>query len=517
MRLAILALCCLPSLFAVAAPAPVDLGSRRVLLVDDYLTESRQGIELRLHPPRRGEVVFKFDAPWEGTNNNFFRLIRFQGMFRMYYVSAQDTYDNGLKYGGRDTLACVLEGPDGIHWSRPDLGLFPFRGSKHNNIIWTQPKLDNFTPFLDTNPACPPDERFKATSAGGRPGLWGFGSADGLHWRPLSDRPIITKGRFDSENNAFWDPVRKQYWCYIRGLHDRTTGREVTVEEMRRPHPANELVRDILAATSTDFRNWTDPQPLRYIDSPDDQLYTNQVEPYYRAPDMFVGFPTRYVERELTPAALRSLPDPTHRQRRMKFNPRYGTAMTEGLFMTSRDGYTFKRWDDDFIPPGPQRSNNWIYGDGYLSLGLIETRADDPTAAPELTCYAYEGRWKEGEVVRRYTLRIDGFVSYHASDQPGKFISKPVIFSGRTLALNFATAAAGSIRVELQTPEGLPLPGHALADCDELFGDTIDRVVTWHDQADLGAFAGRPVRLRIVMHRADLYSLKFGERPDGGH
>ena len=81
------------------------------------------------------------------------------------------------------------------------------------------------------------------------------------------------------------------------------------------------------------------------------------------------------------------------------------------------------------------------------------------------------------------------------------------------MTLNFATAAAGTIRVELQTPEGTPLPGHALADCDELFGDTIDRTVTWHDQADLGAYAGRPVRLRITLHRADLYSLKFGEMP----
>src|ERR1700722_7997833 len=135
MRLPILSLCCLPSLLASAAPALIDLGSRRVLLVDDHLTESRDGLESRLHAPRRGEVVFKFDAPWEGTNNNFFRLIRFKDIVRLYYISAQDTYEGGLKYGGRDVLACVLEGPDGIHWSRPDLGLFPFQGSKHNNII----------------------------------------------------------------------------------------------------------------------------------------------------------------------------------------------------------------------------------------------------------------------------------------------------------------------------------------------------------------------------------------------
>src|SRR6185437_11935599 len=156
MRTRFLPLLFLPLLLGAApSTSPIDLGSRRVLMVDDYLTQSRDGIELRLHPPRRGEAVFKFDAPWEGTNNNFFRLIRLKDKVLLYYVSAQDTYDNGLKYGGRDTVACVLESPDGVHWTRPDLGLFSSQGSKHNNIIWTQHKLDNFTPFLDTNPACP--------------------------------------------------------------------------------------------------------------------------------------------------------------------------------------------------------------------------------------------------------------------------------------------------------------------------------------------------------------------------
>src|SRR5271156_1098985 len=122
MRLPLLSLLCVPLFLAAQpSPSPIDLGSRRVLMVDDYLTQSRNGIELRFHPPRRGEVAFKFDAPWEGTNDNFFRLIRLKDGVRLYYVSAQDTYDNGLKYGGRDTVACVLESPDGVHWTRPDL------------------------------------------------------------------------------------------------------------------------------------------------------------------------------------------------------------------------------------------------------------------------------------------------------------------------------------------------------------------------------------------------------------
>jgi hypothetical protein len=98
----------------------------------------------------------------------------------------------------------------------------------------------------------------------------------------------------------------------------------------------------------------------------------------------------------------------------------------------------------------PRRRDNWLYGDGYQSLGLLQTPADDPTAPPELTFYAGEDHWKGPKRLRRYTIRIDGFVSLHARQQRGEFVTSPLIFQGNELTLNFATSAAGSILVELQ-------------------------------------------------------------------
>lgn len=485
------------------AEEPYPLGDRRALFVDELLIARRNGLELRLHEPQPRETVMVYDAPWEGSGSDFQRLIRVGDTYRMYYMATQLTMGNGTKIGGGDVYACVVESKDGIHWTRPDLGLFEFKGSKHNNIVWSEPKLDNFTPFLDLNPDCPPSERFKATTAGGARVLWGMKSADGIHWSRFAEEPIITHGLFDTQNNAFWDAQRKQYWCYIRGFHDET-GRSVAST-----NHGTTGIRDIRVATSTDFRHWTEPQMLKFVDSPDEALYTNQIEPYYRAPEIFVGFPTRYVDRQFSPAAMRALPDPVHRQRRMSFVPRYGTVVTDGQFMTSRDGYTFRRWDETFLRPGPERSNNWVYGDGYQSLGLIEVSAEDPTAPHELAFYANEGHWKEGETLRRYTIRIDGFVSLHARQAPGEFVSRLLTFAGRSLALNFSTSAAGVLRVELLDATGQAIPGFALADCDELFGDTIERTVTWRDRSDVGALEGKPVRLRVVMGDADLYSLKF--------
>jgi hypothetical protein len=492
-------------LFSSAALAadPVALGSHRALFVDDFLIAKREGLELKLHTPRERETVLTFDAPWEGSGSDFQRLIRVGDTLRLYYMATKLTSTDGRKIGGGAVFACVVESKDGVHWTRPDLGLFEFAGSKHNNIVWSEPKLDNFTPFRDTNPDCPPDERYKAMSAGSAHVLYALKSPDGLHWTKLSEQPVITEGKFDTQNNAFWDGVRQQYWCYVRGFHDAVG------QVVQDTHGGVTGIRDIRVATSKDFRHWTIPQILKFTGSPEEALYTNQVEPYYRAPDLFVGFPTRYVDRPFSPAAMAALPHPGHRQRRSSFSPRYGTVVTDGQFMTSRDGYTFHRWDETFLRPGPQRSNNWVYGDGYQSIGLVETPAEDPTAEPELSFYADEGHWKDGETLRRYTVRIDGFVSLRARQTPGELVTPVLEFTGRTLTLNFSTTAAGSLRVELQDAAGKAIRGFALADCDDLFGDTLDRTVTWRNKPDVSALAGQPVRLRIELREADLYSLKF--------
>jgi len=476
-----------------AAAAPVDVGTRRELFVDDFLIDTRAGLELRLQQPVPREVAIVHDAPWEGTGCGYHTVFRDGDLFRMYYLATQLTSEDGARMVKRPEKwagVCYAESRDGIRWTKPDLGLVDFRGSKRNNIVWTSERADNFSVFKDPNPACRRGEEYKAV-ASGQGGLFAFKSADGLRWSPLGERPIITQGKFDSQNLAFWDPIRKHYWAYIRDFHNG--------------------VRDIRAATSTDFLTWSVPELIRWVDSPDDALYTNQVIPYYRAPHIFVGFPTRYVERPWSESALQALPDPEHRRNRMKFNPRYGTAITDGMFMTSRDGRLFRRWNEAFIRPGIERRHNWIYGDGYQNWGLVETAPDDPLAPPELSVYVDENSWKTAVQARRYTLRIDGFVALHATAAPGEAVTKPLVFGGKRLTLNFSTSAAGSLRIELQDAAGNPLPGRALADCDEIFGDSLDRVVTWRGTSDVAPLAGRPVRLRIALRDADLFSLQFQE------
>jgi len=111
--------------------------------------------------------------------------------------------------------------------------------------------------------------------------------------------------------------------------------------------------------------------------------------------------------------------------------------------------------------------------------------------------------------LRRGSLRLDGFASLQAGYSGGEALTHPLSFEGRQLVVNYATSAAGSVRIEVQDAEGQPLPGYTLDDCPEMYGDQIAQPVCWDSSSDLGALAGQPVRLRLVLKDADVYSLKF--------
>jgi hypothetical protein len=75
--------------------------------------------------------------------------------------------------------------------------------------------------------------------------------------------------------------------------------------------------------------------------------------------------------------------------------------------------------------------------------------------------------------------------------------------------MNLASSASGGVRVEIQDAKGKPMPGFALADSEEQFGDSIQRKAVWKNGSDVSSLAGKSVRLRFALKDADLYSIKF--------
>jgi hypothetical protein len=451
------------------------------------------GARLDLHRPTPQEIALVTDRPWEGNAVNYVTAFQDGDLYRLYYRGADVQYS---PEGARDThreVTCYAESHDGIHWAKPALGLFEFNGSKANNIVWDSLGTHDFTPFKDANPSASAGSRYKALGVGenkaGR-GLFAFRSDDAIHWSLVSETPVITRGAFDSQNLAFWDPVRREYREYHRDFRDG---------------------RDIRTATSNDFVHWSDPVFLEYEPGRISELYTNQVLPYFRAPHLFVGFPTRYVDRGWTKAAT-ALPRPEYRRLRGAKSPREGTAVTDTMFMTSRDGRRFHVWPESFLRPGPRTMDSWFYGDIYQNWGLVETRSALADAPRELSVYVTESTMQERPAhLRRYTLRLDGFVSAAAPLAGGEVVTKPIRFRGRRLLLNDSTSAAGRVRIEVQDAAGRPLPGFALADAPDLYGDSVEQPAFWKDGSDLTTLAGKPVRLRFVLNDADLYAFRFAD------
>ena len=483
----------------------VDIGSRRELFVDEYLIERMDGVRLELHHPVARELVWEQSNQVNGKEyggaNRSVTVLQDGDIYRMYYreyARVKNFYRVPGSSGDDDIVVCYAESRDGIHWERPTLDLYQTDDLKVNNIVWAGTGGACFAVFKDANPRCSSDARYKAIGrvmfeSGNDPappqpdetgydwlpgcGLMGFQSPDGIHWSLLSDKRIIKKGEFDSYNVAMWDGVRDRYIAFIRVWL-----------------PNGHRVRSVAMLTSDNFLEWSDPPAwLEYNDVPDEHLYDNDIAIYPRAPHLFIGVPMRLVGGRV----------------KVHGNPlAEETAINDTGLMTSRDGLHFHRWREAFIRPGPSRGG-WWNENNCPAWGFVETPSHIEDAPPELSFYV--NRWYGAATgnLRRYTLRLDGFVSLDADAKGGEVVTRPVIFSGNELTLNYATSAVGSVQVELQDERGNAIAGYSLEDCPLIFGDEVDHVVHWKSGTDVSGLAGQPVRLRLVLKDADVYSLQF--------
>ena len=147
---------------------------------------------------------------------------------------------------------------------------------------------------------------------------------------------------------------------------------------------------------------------------------------------------------------------------------------------------------------------NWVYGDCYPARGMIETPSDVDGAPNELSLLVPTGHWmgKEKKLLR-YSLRLDGFASLHAGYREETVTTKPFVYEGEHLYINFSTSARGYLYVTL-TCDGKEYRS------SETFGDTVDRRVTF-DAGVVSSLAGKEIIMTVRMRDADLYSIRFGK------
>lgn len=463
----------------------VDIGSRLELMVDRFLVDRLNGAAFRLHTLQPAPP-----APRSSMGNWHYATVLKDGdRFRQYGrgpLVGSVTYKNvGWEAARFNEVTVSAQSQDGIVWTQPELGLFASLKidqrlldfaeknkkmvDKLGNILVANElgACHNFTPFIDTRPGIPAEQRYKAIGGltyfecpeksqwpakYGPDGLRAFVSADGIRWKRLRDEPVIpgTWGKFDSQNVAFWSEVEQQYVCYFR-----------TFEGGR---------RTVSRSTSRDFLQWTQPVLMKGRRAQEkEEWYTSGTRPYFRAPHLYIAPATWYLEKE---------------------NPN-----TRVILMTTRAGSdTYDRTfgQEQFLAdPKAGNRTNYIAWDNGIQTG-----------PRELSFY---------NLGTRYTLRLDGFGSVSAGADGGELITKLLTFKGKALLVNFETRPGGSLRVEIQDAAGKPLDGLHLEDCQPLKGDEIEKAIAWKNGVDLAALAGKPMRLRFEIKDADLYALRFGE------
>jgi hypothetical protein len=447
------------------------------------------------HPQPVGPALC-FDRPWEGAFSGYCTVLRDAGRVLLYYRGWPAANDHHA------AVTCVATSEDGRVFERPNLGLHEVRGTTNNNVILTCEEdmyTHNFAPMIDTRSGVPAEERFKALTRNyglafldqreDTMGLFAFASADGFVWRKLRDEPLITRGKFDSQNVAFWSGHEACYVCYLRETaqgEDYTSG-----------------IRSIARCRSDDFVNWSEPELMDMGDSTPEQLYTNQTQPYFRAPHLYIALPGRFMpgrqvlgEAEGRALGVHLLPNG---------KDGFWRDCSDAVLLTSRGGNRYDRtFMEAFVRPGRDR-RNWTSRCNYPACGILQTGED------ELSLYVTRHNAQDGKYLERLALRLDGFASLSAGYAGGEMLTVPLAFSGKQLTLNYATSAAGSLRVEIQDADGRPVPGRTLEACDEVVGDEIERVVGWKAGSDVSDLAGRPVRLRFTLKDADVFSLRFSE------
>lgn len=440
---------------AGAAAEPVDIGQTRQLFVDNLVIEDLSNVTLTLHQPTRHDrnPVFRAEKPWESGSVAPGTVLYDEeaGRFRMWYRAVSEA-----------SHVCYATSPDGIRWTRPELGLVRHGGSSTNNIVLPGaapgPHPDGLAVVRDPHEP-DPAKRFRMLTATGARQVAALISPDGIHWEgPVNPERHQSGGAV----SLYFDSGLAAHVALLEG--------RAAVEDTQR--------RARLLSFSDDFVTWTDPRPALVPDrhDPPGTHFTSHVA------FMYAGLRLGYLA--------------VHDER---------TKRTSTQLVYSRDGRRWHRYRErvPFLPPGPEGS--WDAGGAVAGAsGLIERDG-------RIWIY-YGGYATEADGPRHVGLahlRRDGFVSADAGADGGTLLTRPLIGAGTRLRIN-ADARHGRIRTELLDARKPPAEADVLATSVPFRGDALDALLEWADgSADL--VAGRPVRIRFHLENARLYAFEFAD------
>lgn len=460
--------------------------SMRHLFLDPAFLEQSESIALHVNPPQQREVVIRVDKPWEQLMISLFLTVLDDGgKLRMWYICRDKNNVPNVAYA---------ESADGVNWSKPNLGIVEYEGSKDNNLVG----LDSLEGAVYRDERAPAEQRYSyithVLEADG--GMVRFHSPDGLRW--TRDAEPLLKFGADSQAVTFWDKRVGKYALYLRGWEQRADSYLYrTVVRVDLPNLTSPVA---VAPTEMSRRLWGKDNPAVIdtefpkvlatdeADSPNSDVYTISAQPYPLDPRWYIGFPS-FLQRE----------DPRKKGR------------LDVQFVGSRDGFQWHRYDrESYVRPGIVGSGS----EGMVFMGPNLVVRGDELWQYGTAFYAIHGdsesrKSRADGIIYRYVQRVDGFVSLDFAPEGGRAVTAPVKVDGPQLALNLDAAVLGHLRVGLLDAEGKAIPGFGLEDCQLLRTNLTHALVTWKGGATLASLLGREVRVTFTGSRAKLYSFYF--------
>jgi hypothetical protein len=479
-----------------STPPPVqknlDLGTRRQLLFNDSLVSDLSGeFQITPNPAQRTEgPVLSPEEPWERYGLHSVSVVEHDGLYRLWY---------GARGEDKVGRLCYATSSDGIHWTRPSLGIVEYEGSKENNIVLASVG----SVFLD--PSASDEKRFKLICGRGKytyvsyydggarfryaekpPASWhysGIGGAyspDGVHWT-YTEKESILPWYTDTANVAFWDDRIRKYVAFVRWNEFL----RVKDGELRGSFDYRAIAR----SESEDFENFPEPEKILEpdFDHPEDKdlwgggLYDSAAIKYPFAQEAYFIFTAAF---------------------------HHSSDTLDIQLAASSNGKQFKRWREPFVRLG--RRGQFDSGMMYMGRGLV-ARGD------ELWMYysGYDRLHDQSKVetysssIGRIRVRRDGFVSRDASAEGATLTTHPFELAGNRLEVNMDASSRGWLKAEILDESGQPIPGFGEEDADRLDANDVHRLVTWKRKEDLSSLFGRSIRLRFRGQSVKLYAFQF--------
>jgi hypothetical protein len=472
--------------------AVIDVGSKKQVFLDGFFIDTQENVRLTMHKPHRdGQILIKPDRPWEmdpGGREQRISLyscvLKEGGRVRVWYGCGRGPLSPEIR-------VFYAESEDGILFEKPELGLHEVDGSTANNVVIPGPRIAGAAVWIDPN--APKEHRYKTqTKVYPSNQMEMHSSPDGIHWSLLRELRI---GHVDTQSIVFWEPRINRYLMFTRlwALDTDPVKRYRTVRRLE----------------SDDLITWDNEQ---IVMEPDEQDWSIHKRATHRPPVDFYGADVcRYEEAD---RAYLMFAQSTWAW--MDWEEKgFGPATIDVQLAVSRDAERFERvggrrpfmslgpegrFDSRFIwaMPNPIRMGDeiWIY---YVASNRDHSPSNkiDPAAASELSG------------IGRAVLRLDGFVSVDGGYSGGHFTTPPLQFEGNRLELNVDAAGGGSVRVELLDEAGQPLEGFSRDAALPIARNSVRMPVAWKGDGDLGALAGKPVRIRFHLTNASLYAFQF--------